>query len=280
MPKIRMMAFDLDGTLLGGDGHISPCNRAALQEAHRRGIKIVLASGRGFQATRRFAKEAGIPCILATANGARIDETQDGPLLLERCLKDEDSKVIMQHMYDSGIFFVSYQKIANYQGNMQTRQPAETVYFAPGVYTEDGVTVEMVEDDARMRSEGWHDVYKFVAFSTPADPKLEVLAAKLRPMGLAVESSWINNVEVMPKTAGKGNALDYLAQRYGIARDEIMAFGDNFNDETMLRYAGWPVVMENGVDEMKAIARIIAPHHKEDGVGRVIEQYVLCEEES
>ena len=43
----------------------------------------------------------------------------------------------------------------------------------------------------------------------------------------------------------------------------------------MLRYAGWPVVMENGVDEMKAIARIIAPHHDEDGVGRVIEQYVL-----
>lgn len=280
MPKIRMMAFDLDGTLLGGDGRISPRNKAALQEAHRRGIRIVLASGRGFQATRRFAKEAGIPCILATANGARIDETQDGPLLLERCLNDEDSKVIMQHMYDSGIFFVAYTKNANYQGNMQTRQPAETAYFAPGIYTEDGVTLEMVEDNARMQSEGWRNVYKFVAFSTPSDPKLEVLSAKLRPMGLAVESSWINNVEVMPKTAGKGNALDYLAQRYGIAREEIMAFGDNFNDETMLRYAGWPVVMENGVDEMKAIARIIAPHHMEDGVGRVIEQYVLSEEEN
>lgn len=280
MPKIRMMAFDLDGTLLGGDGHISPRNRAALQEAHRRGVKIVLASGRGFQATRRFAKEAGIPCILATANGARIDETQDGPLLIERCLRDEDSKIIMQHMYDSGIFFVSYTKDANYQGNMPTRQPAETKYFAPGVYIEDGVRLEMVEDDLRMQNEGWHDVYKFVAFSTPADPKLEVLAEKLRPMGLAVESSWINNIEVMPKTAGKGNALDYLAKRYGIEREEIMAFGDNFNDETMLRYAGWPVVMENGVDEMKAIARIIAPHHMQDGVGRVIEEYVLAEEEN
>lgn len=280
MPRIRMMAFDLDGTLLGRDGHISERNKNALREAHRRGVKIVLASGRGFQATRRFAKEAGIPCILATANGARIDETQDGPLLCERCLDDEVSKVIMQHMYDSGIFFVSYRKQANYQGNMQTRLPAETRYFAPGVYTEDGVTLEMVEDDARMRSEGWHDVYKFVAFSTPSDPNLEVLAAKLRPLGLAVESSWINNVEVMPKNAGKGNALDFLAQRYGIARNEIMAFGDNFNDETMLRYSGWPVVMENGVDEMKAIARIIAPHHDADGVGRVIEQYVLCEEEN
>ena len=280
MPDIRMMAFDLDGTLLGKDGHISPRNRAALQEAHRRGIKLVIASGRGFQATRRFAKEAGVPCILATANGARIDESQDGPLLCERCLDDEASKIVMQHMYDSGIFFVSYQKHANYQGNMHTRQPAETAYFAPGMYTEDGVTVEMVEDDERMHSEGWHNVYKFVAFSTAADPNLEVLAAKIRPLGLSVESSWINNIEVMPPEGGKGNALDYLAKRYGFDREQVMVFGDNFNDESMLRYAGWPVVMENGVAEMKAIARIIAPHHDADGVGRVIEQYVLLGEEN
>lgn len=278
MPNIRMMAFDLDGTLLNKEGRISQRNKNALVAAHRRGVKIVLASGRGFIATRRFAKEAGIPCILATANGARIDESQDGPLLCERCLQDDVSRKVMQLMYDAGMFFVSYRKEANYQGNMHARLPAETAYYAPGVYAEDGFSVEMVADEERMRAEGAESVYKFVTFTTPANPKLTALTEQLRPLGVSVESSWINNVEVMDPAAGKGNALDFLAKRYGIAREEIMAFGDNFNDESMLRYSGWPVVMENGVDEMKGIARIIAPHHNEDGVAQVIERYVLSGE--
>lgn len=280
MPKIRMMAFDLDGTLLNKEGRISPRNKRALQEAHRRGIRIVIASGRGFQATRRFAKEAGIPCILATANGSRIDESQDGPLLCERCLTDEMAQKVMRMMENTGMFFVSYCRDANYQGNIATRQPAETAYFAPGVYTDDGYSIEMVEDEDRLHAEGWRRAYKLVVFTTPYNPALGPLGDAARALGLTAESSWCNNVEVMDPASGKGNALDYLCRRYGIDREEVMTFGDNFNDESMLRFAGWPVVMENGVDEMKAIARIIAPHHNEDGVAQVIEKYVLAEEEA
>lgn len=275
MPNIRMMAFDLDGTLLGSNWKISPRNIRALQEAHRRGVKLVLASGRGFLATRRFALEAGVPAILATSNGARIDESPDGPLICERCFDEPSARAVMQRMRDSGMFFVSYCAHANYQANIAARLPAEADYFRAGVFREDGYAFEMVEDEARMWREGWRNPYKFVTFSTPNDPRLEALRAELLPLHLAVEASWCNNIEVMMPAAGKGNALAFLADRYGIDREEVMAFGDNFNDESMLRYAGWPVVMENGVDEMKAIARIIAPHHDEDGVGRVIEQYVL-----
>lgn len=275
MPNIRMMAFDLDGTLLGSNWRISQRNIRALQEAHRRGVKLVLASGRGFLATRRFALQASVPAILATSNGARIDESPDGPLICERCFDEPSARAVMQRMRDSGMFFVSYCAHANYQANIAARLPAEADYFRAGVFHEDGYAFEMVEDEARMWREGWRNPYKFVTFSTPNDPRLEALRAELLPLHLAVEASWCNNIEVMTPAAGKGNALAFLADRYGIDREEVMAFGDNFNDESMLRYAGWPVVMENGVDEMKAIARIIAPHHDEDGVGRIIEQYVL-----
>lgn len=275
MPNIRMMAFDLDGTLLGLDRHVSARNIRALQQAHRRGIKLVLASGRGFLATRRFALEADVPAILATSNGARIDESPAGPLICERCFDEEAAKAVMRRMSDAGMFFVAYCDKANYQGNVSARLPAETDYYRASVFREDGYSFEIVEDEARMWAEGWRHTYKFVTFSTPNDPRLETLRQALAPLNLAVESSWCNNVEVMMPQAGKGHALEFLAHRYGIARDEIMAFGDNFNDESMLRYAGWPVVMENGEEALKRIARIVAPHHDADGVGRVIEQYVL-----
>ncbi|MDO4357463.1 MAG: Cof-type HAD-IIB family hydrolase [Clostridia bacterium] len=275
MAGIRMMAFDLDGTLLGLDRHISPRNVRALQEAHRRGIKLVLASGRGFLATRRFAAEAGVPAILATSNGARIDESPMGPLICERCFDEYSAKAVMRLMSDAGMFFVAYCDNANYQANIDARLPDESDYYRAGVFREDGFTFEMVEDEGRMWNEGWRHTYKFVTFTRPNDPRLDALREKLAPLNLAVEASWCNNVEVMMPSAGKGNALAFLAERYGIDREEVMAFGDNFNDESMLRYAGWPVVMENGEPELKKIARIVAPHHAEDGVGRVIEEYVL-----
>ncbi len=275
MPKIRMMAFDLDGTLLGLDRHISRCNIRALREAHRRGIRLVLASGRGFLATRRFALEAGVPAILATANGARIDESPMGPLICERCFDEASARAVMRLMSDAGMFFVAYCDNANYQANIAARLPDEADYYRAGVFHEDGFAFEMVEDESRMWAEGWRHTYKFVTFTRPNDPRLDELRAKLAPLNLSVESSWCNNIEVMTPSAGKGHALAFLAERYGIDREEVMAFGDNFNDESMLRYAGWPVVMENGVAEMKEIAKIVAPHHDEDGVGRVIEEYVL-----
>lgn len=75
--------------------------------------------------------------------------------------------------------------------------------------------------------------------------------------------------------AGKGEAVGALCAHYGLAKDQVMAFGDNLNDMAMLRAAGWGVAMENALPEVKAAAKLIAPHHDAAGVAQMIDEYVL-----
>ena len=91
-------------------------------------------------------------------------------------------------------------------------------------------------------------------------------------------SSGSKNVEVMPEGAGKGNAVRAIAEYFGIDTADVMAFGDYTNDLPMLRAAGHPVAMENGVQALKDIAEIVAPVNRDGGLGEVLFRYVLEED--
>ena len=91
-------------------------------------------------------------------------------------------------------------------------------------------------------------------------------------MGYSLSSAYADNVEIMAPGCGKGTALRWLAGRLGVDPADCMAFGDNLNDLSMLEAAGWPVAVENAVDELKKAARMIAPCDADDGVAQIIER--------
>lgn len=273
---IRMMGFDMDGTLYSSAGEFPEINCRALQECERRGIKLVFCSGRPFETLREFAKRVGVNPILASYNGARIDETIDGPTLLERPLDDETAKTVYEAMMDSKTYFLSFTRGASYMTQTQYRIGRHNKHVKQTtVENKDGYTYRQIVDDELTRTEGIKSPYKFVACGVQSDPRFEIIRNGIRHLNMSISSSSGDNFEVMMPGVDKGFAMKWLAERYGFAPEQVMVFGDHLNDVEMFEYAGWPVAMENGIDKVKKLAKIIAPHHDEGGVGQVIYKYVL-----
>ncbi len=273
--RISIVAMDLDGTLLGADKKISRENREALKACHERGVKIVLASGRSFESIRTFANRLGIECGVISCNGARMDETANGPLLMEDCIPEEQAIELFGALREADVYFECYTpgRIYMTDGYVERFHSHEA-----RVMELDGYRLEYIDSTERMRREAMGCAYKYVVFS-PDKRVLERLSEQMGRFDISVTSSWSDNIELMKRGAGKGKALRAYADRYLIPKDEIMTFGDQINDMDLLAASGWPVAMENAVEGLKKAAKLIAPHHDASGVGKIIRKYVLDEGE-
>lgn len=275
--NIRLLAFDIDGTLMDSQKQFPEINRRALQECERRGINIALVSGRSFELMRQFAQDLGISPILCACNGTRIEEGADGPTLAEFTFDRADAERICRTLEDSGMYFNAYRKGKCYKGNAHVRASLGPRYahHITGTVGDPGYEYETVSDRDRLWNEGMNGVYKFVVLGAPYDPKFMEIRAQLADMNLSVSSASRRNTEFMPTGIDKGTAVRFLCERLGIERDQVMAFGDQTNDIPMLNAAGWGVAMGNAEDSVKACARIIAPDNNSGGVGLVLQEYIL-----
>lgn len=276
---IRMIAVDLDGTLLDLRRQVSDANRQALHACMARGIHVVLASGRSFISVCRLADENGLMGPIVSNNGARVDLSPKGPVLAEHTFPRVLAAQVFDIMKRSGIYFTCYGNGTLFQNNLDaTRERTRGVNRRHALDMQAHRVELVVSDESRTVEEGLIEPYKFVAF-TEDEGRLNALRHELKASGLPlnISSSWIDNVEVMVEGAGKDSALQALQAHFGIDKVQIMAFGDNLNDMDMLRAAGVAVAMENALPEVKRAAQIIAPHHDESGVAQIINEYVLKE---
>ena len=273
MARIRLIATDLDGTLLNLNGEVSKANAEALKQAEDMGIPVVLASGRSYGSVRPFAQEIGLSSPIISANGGRVDLSEPGNTILSLPIAPALSRQVFELCYKSGLFFEIYSGDSIYLGNYEGRPAHISETTVKLVH---GVKRSWVCDLQRMRDEAVGYAEKFVVFSPNDLDGLNALRKQLAALpGLNVNSSWTDNIEILREDAGKGTCLKFLAERMGVDRDEIMAFGDNLNDKDMLEFAGWPVFMDNGLESLRHLARIVAPHHDQSGVGQVVQEYVL-----
>lgn len=269
------MAFDMDGTLLAPDGNVPDINARALRECEARGIYLAFCSGRSHEVLRRIARGIGVDPIIASSNGARIDAGCDGPTLFERTLDIEKSRRILAAMRSEDVYFMTYTRGHTYTANRDAEIYDKKHHHAPGILDYAGARYEIVADERRLETEGIIGATKFVAYGADNDPRFERIRARLNGVDVAIASSWRDNIEVMQPGADKGAAIKFIAEYAGVARENIMAFGDNDNDLPMLNYAGWSVAMSSGEACAKAAARLIAPDCALGGVGRFIFDAVL-----
>ena len=277
---VRLIALDIDGTLMDADKRFPEINRRALQACEARGVKLALISGRSFELMRGFAQELGIHPILAACNGARIEAGEDGPTIAERTFARADAERVCRTLEDSGMYFNAYRRGKCYMGNPEVRPSLGKRYahHLPGTIEDPRYPYETVCDRARLWGEGLDGVYKFVALGEAYDPGFDRLQEALADMHLSVSSASRRNKEFMPSSVDKGYAVRAICRELGIPQAQVMAFGDMTNDIPMLRAAGIPVAMENGEDSVKAVSRLIAPDHNLGGVGLVLERYLLQKE--
>lgn len=276
---IRLVAMDLDGTLLGTDKRISSENLRALHACESRGVSMVLASGRSYESVAQLAQEAGLHSPVISSNGARVDWSPDGPMASETFFPLELSRSVYDLLMDCGLHFALYGPGCIFQRNPQAKainEPLASLTAVEACQLGPG-GIEITCDLARMREEGVPRAYKYVVFSERPEV-LATLRSQLDRIGCRVRSSWPDNLEILWPGVGKDCAVLFLADQMGLSRDQIMCFGDQLNDLDMLRAAGHPVAMLNGAEEVKNEAEIIAPHHDQSGVATVLKRYVLGEE--
>lgn len=275
---IKLIAFDLDGTLLDKSVRIPPANIRALKSCAEAGIKLMICSGRAFEVQAGIAKEAGLAPILASANGARIDEGPDGPTIRECTMDRNLAERIYAILMEKDIYFMVYARGRAYVANTREQQRLDRHYHAPGFATHGGHPYETVCDEKRLLEEGLSGAYKFVCFGDDYDARFDELRQQLSGMKLSISSSWRDNMEIMSPGVDKGDAVAFVAGMYGIPMEKVMAFGDNSNDLPMLERVGWPVAMSNAEPCAMMAARLVAPDHDAGGVGIALNEFVLAKD--
>lgn len=269
--NVKLICMDMDGTLLGSGGVIPELNIHALRMAAERGIRLALVSGRNYRFLTQYAAAIHPDVAVVSANGARIDETAGGKCIYEGVFDPEYALEVCEVLYCTGVYFELYTDRMNYVFNRERISKIHERSLEMYLKNRQILGLEFPSSPKELKYEG---IYKFVAFSDIPE-LMQTVKDELDRHAIAHSSSWWDNAEIMAKGVDKGSAVQILSKHFGIDTDDVMAFGDHTNDLSLLAAAGWPVAMENGVEEVKSIARIIAPKNTEGGVGQVILKHVL-----
>jgi Cof subfamily protein (haloacid dehalogenase superfamily) len=269
MSAVRLLALDLDDTLLRSDLTISYQTRNAIKKAEAAGVIVVLASGRIPAAMDQFAGLLGMhkkTGYLICNNGTLIQESHTGKIVYEIRMDAKialtafdlaDAEGFPVQIYEDDIMYVSRHN--EYTGYDQKLT---------------GLRQVVVEHFRAMVANGCHKLL------IPGDPKLlHPLESILRTYlgdNITIFTSKPYFLELLPVNTNKGTALEKVANLLGVNQKDVIAIGDSMNDEAMLRWAGMGIAMANSDERIKNIADMVTSRdNDDDGVTEVIEKYIL-----
>ena len=264
MPDIRLIAMDMDGTLLGRErGVIPPVNLQALQAAQARGIRLCLASGRAPDDAGFHAVDAGLSMHIIALNGGVMLMEPLGPVISSRHIPADAAHRVYRLIQQARLPFALFS-----DHDVALSRPSDYTGLMKDVW---GTFMD--------REGGLSRVSKFVVTSLSDPALLPPLRAQIEALCPEVEvtSSWIDNIEINPRGVNKGAALAALAERLGIPMAQVMAIGDNDNDVSMLQAAGVGVAMGNATPAALAAADYVTLPCLEDGVAAAIRVLALKE---
>ena len=269
---IRLIAFDLDETLLNAEKILTARNRTALERAADKGILIVPTTGRLLKGIPAEIRDFPFLRYAVTINGAAVFDVTTGENLYSAEIPLDDAIEIMSYLDQFPIIYDCYQDNTGWMTRTMWEQ-AEV--FAPNAYYVRSIRTNRapVPDLKEFLKERGNSVQKIQLFAL--DPVLRTTLLQEIPRrfaNLAVSSSVTRNVEINHKDANKGAALLALASHLGLDRSQVMAFGDGLNDVSMIRAAGIGVAMQNAVEEVKAAADLITGSCEDSGVAQTIEK--------
>jgi Cof subfamily protein (haloacid dehalogenase superfamily) len=276
---VRLIALDIDGTLLDSRWQISEANRAAIAEAARRGIEVALVTGRRYDFALPVAQEIDSPLTMIVNNGALI-RSKDGRTHVRHLLPRDIARNVLQI-------------------TQTWRDGAAVVFDRPSA---EQVMIESLKTDDSMRAAYYSRNKQFIGLANPLesclteDPIQVMFSGNIAPLreaeatlraapfasefALAVTiyaKKDFAMIDVINPSCSKGSSLAEWAALRGIDREDVLAIGDNHNDLEMLTFAGIPVVMANCVAELKTFGWHETASNDHDGVAAAIEHFALRE---
>ncbi len=263
---IKLIAIDMDDTLLNSELAISERNFAAVSAAQAKGVVVAIATGRMFSSALPYAKQLAMQAPIITYNGALIRHPQTQATLFHQTIEDEAAAKVRQLFKERGWYLQAY---VNDQLYVKERGWEAKSYEALA-----GITSIALGDDFFAQTQA---PTKMLAM---AEAKLltEIEATVNEALGgrIFTATSKPTYLELTHPDVNKGRALALLGEHLGVARDEIMAIGDSNNDYAMLEYAGLGVAMGNASARVKGVAQFVTGDNDASGVAQAIERFVLA----
>lgn len=275
--SVRLIALDIDGTLLDSASEVPASNLHAIEAAVEKGIEVALVTGRRFDFALPIALQ--IPCTLTMiVNNGALVKSKDGTTHLRHLLPHQTARAVLEftseHRAGAAVVFdrpranqVIYEKIDWEDPRRKAYYARNREFIAQVCPLEDCLT----EDPIQVMYSG-------------SVAEMQNASAALRKATKSLEFSLAMTfydhrdfamVDVIRLQCSKGATLAEWAAVRGFTRDEVMAIGDNFNDREMLEFAGLPVVMANSVPELKSLGWRQTLSNDEGGVAAAIREYAL-----
>jgi len=265
--QYKLIACDMDGTLLDPNREISPGNLAAIRKVLDLGVIFTISTGRPVQAAQRYQEVLQLKTPIITYNGGMIVTPDGDEVLYERNLDPKAAAEVIRLGHKLG----APQNIWSENRLYSLHADIWSIGYA-GFAKEELHVIKESEID-QIAAQGiakilWYDEL----------PKVEAYQETLRQTDLEHVHFFTSSpdfLEIVDSRVSKATALQFLGEYHGISPAEMIAIGDGMNDISMLEYAGLAIAMENAPDAVKAVADWITRSNTEDGVAYALEKYVL-----
>lgn len=261
----KLIACDMDGTLLTNDKKISERNKKAIADANKLGTVFAISSGRPPVSVARYAESLPERTPVIALNGALITRLGDEQPIFECPLEKETALEIFEHAKKLGAVYVAWCSNVLYASSLC---PEIETYC-----TLSKVKPIVITDHAALAESSISKILLIAEPETISDYIKYFDCNLVRPASYCTSNPRF--LEIFNKKASKAIALGWLAEYLGLDISETIAFGDGYNDLDMLLAAGLGVAMDNACDEIKAQCGLVAPSNEEDGVAQIIEELIL-----
>ena len=267
--KYKLLVLDIDGTLTNSEKKITPKTKKALIKAQQKGVKLVIASGRPTCGIEPLAKELELEKFggyILSFNGAKIIDCKTNEIMYEKTIPVDILPKIYDVLEENDVNMLTYEENVIITDNPNDKY----------VQTESRINKMEVKKISSFKKYLNSPVTKFLMvadgeYLSSVEPIVKNKIGK----ELNVYRSEPFFLEIMPKNIDKAFSLGHLLKKLELSKEEMIACGDGFNDKSMIDYAGLGVAMENAQDEVKKVANHITLSNDNDGIAKVVEEFIL-----
>lgn len=287
----KLIAIDLDGTLLNSYGQISEKNKLALNNAKEKGIQIVLASGRTTDSVKSIANEIGVQNYIICGNGSLIYDLQKEEIIYDKfiekkkalqiidiCEKNSiyyniytENMVIAKTLNNNVLFY--YQENANKPDNKKTKiNIVQDIYeYVKNLENQNILKITISDNDVII----FNSIIKKLREVKDIDVlDVEHMSRKIIKTGTEESKLEYYYTEITKKNVDKWYAIEFLMENLNINSNEVLTIGDNVNDKLMIENAGCGVAMGNSAPYVKEVSNLVVANNNEDGVAEAIEKII------
>ena len=280
---IKLIAADMDGTLIGKNHEIPKENIEAIKAAQKNGIKFAIATGRAYSDVEPFLQKYDLQCDCVVLNGAEYRDV-NGDIVEHTYIEKSRVVEILDTMKSKDISIEIYTDDGFYTTNTQEEtlegMIKRSLTFHPELKDEEEI-IKFAKNNPHFKSMQYitdinefikkdNKIAKFISFAQ-SEEIINELRKKMEALkGLAVSGSFSNNIEVNHMDAEKGKILAKVAQKFKIKKDEVVVLGDGLNDYSMFTEFENSFAMDNAVDEIKEVAKYITDTNVNFGVAKAI----------